>query len=115
MFYLTNGARLDVHGSAHLEFSAPTSGTYHGIAFFGDRTMSYGDNTLNGNSSSSVTGALYFPSQNVRFLGNYSGSNDCLQLVASTIEYTGSASFGTDCSGSGLYQIPTPGVISLAE
>jgi hypothetical protein len=38
-----------------------------------------------------------------------------MQVVASIIEYTGSASFGTNCSGTGLYQIPTPGLISLAE
>ena len=98
-----------------MQISAPTTGTYHGIAFFGDRTQADEDNTFNGNASSFITGALYFPSQTVRFLGNYSGQNACMQVVASIIEYTGSAEFGTDCAGTGLYQIPTPGVISLAE
>ena len=115
MFYLTNGATIAMNGNAHMEISAMNSGTYSGIAFFGDRTQAYAVNLFNGNSTSYITGALYFPSQDVTFSGNYSGQNDCMQVVALTIEYTGSAEFGTDCSGTGLYQIPTPGVIALVE
>ena len=115
MFYLTNGAKIVFNGGAHMEISAMTTGTYHGIAFFGDRTQADADNTFNGNGTSYITGALYFPSQTVRFLGNYTGQNACMQVVANIIEYTGSSEFGTDCSGTGLYQIPTPGLISLAE
>jgi hypothetical protein len=115
MFYLTNGANVTMNGGATLHITAPTTGTYHGIAFFGDRTQADADQTFNGNSTSYITGALYYPTQTVRFLGNFSGQNDCMQVVASIIEYTGSATFDTDCAGTGVYQIPTPGVVSLAE
>jgi len=115
MFFLTNGARLTFNGGAHMVFSAPTSGTYSGILMFGDRDTPYGDNTLNGNGTSQLTGAIYMPSQHVRFLGNFTGHNGCMQVVSLTMQYTGSSTFGTDCTGTGLYQIPTPGVVSLAE
>jgi hypothetical protein len=51
----------------------------------------------------------------VTFTGSYSGVNGCMQVVASMIHYTGDGTFSTNCAGTGLHQIPTPGVISLAE
>jgi hypothetical protein len=115
MFFLNNGAHLDFNGNAHMNISAPTSGTYSGIAIFGDRDSAYANNTLNGNGTSVLTGAIYMPSQHVRFLGNYTGFNNCMQVIASTIQYTGNSTFGTNCNGTGLYQIPTPGVVALVE
>jgi hypothetical protein len=115
MFFLTNGARMQFNGGAHLNISAQTSGTYSGIAFFGDRDTSYDSNTLNGNGSSVITGAVYMPSQHVDFSGNFSGYNNCMQLVSSTMRYTGNSTFGTNCAGTGLYQIPTPGIVALVE
>ena len=114
-FYLTNGATLSFNGNATLDLTAPTSGTYAGVLMFGDRTQSYATNTINGNSYSNLTGAIYFPSQDVRFLGNFGGSNGCLQVVASTIYYTGSASFHSDCAGTGMGTIKVPGSVTLVE
>lgn len=114
-FYLTNGATLSFDGNATLNLSAPTSGTYAGLLFFGDRTQANATNTINGNANTQMSGAIYFPSQNVRFLGNFTGSNGCLQVVASTIYYTGSASFQANCVGSGLASIQVPGAVSLVE
>lgn len=82
MFYLTDGATLSFNGSATLNLSAPTTGTYAGILFYGDRSQPNATNTINGNATSQLTGAIYFPSQEVRFLGNFSGLNGCSQVVA---------------------------------
>ncbi len=115
MFYLTNGATLSFNGNANMNLSAATSGTYKGLLFYGDRTQANATNTVNGNASSQMTGAIYFPSQQIRFLGNFSGNNGCLQVVADTIYYTGSATFRTDCSGAGMTSIPVPGAVALVE
>ena len=40
-----------------LNLSAPTSGTYSGILFFGNRNVSGVTNTFNGTASSVMTGA----------------------------------------------------------
>jgi Flp pilus assembly protein TadG len=114
-FYLTNGATLDFNGNANINLTAPTSGTYSGILFYGDRTQGTAVNKLNGNASSNMTGAVYFPTQEVDFQGNFSGSNGCTQVVADTIYYTGSATFSTNCSDKGLKTIPVPGSVILAE
>jgi Flp pilus assembly protein TadG len=114
-FFLTNGATLDFNGNATLNISAPTSGPYSGLLFYGDRTQATAVNKINGNASSNLTGAIYFPSQEVDFLGNFSGSNGCTQVVADTIYYTGSATFSTNCSGKGMKTIPVPGSVTLVE
>lgn len=114
-FYLTNGATLQINGNATLNLTAPTSGTYSGVLFFGDRTQLTAKNTINGNATSKITGAIYFPSQEVDFLGNFSGSGGCTQVVADTIYYTGSATFSTNCSSKGIKTIPVPGSVTLVE
>ncbi len=115
-FYLTNGATLFFNGSAHMNLTAPTSSSdpLKGLVFFGDRTQANATNTINGNASSEITGAIYFPSQEVRFLGNFSGANDCVHVIANTVYYTGSATFQTDCPGTGMSQIFVPGAVSFA-
>ncbi|HXS06119.1 MAG TPA: TadE/TadG family type IV pilus assembly protein [Rhizomicrobium sp.] len=114
-FYLTNGATLDFNGNADINLTAPTSGTYSGILFYGDRTQPSAVNKINGDATSNMTGAFYFPSQEVDFQGNFSGSGGCTQVVADTIYYTGSATFSTNCSGKGLKTIPVPGSVTLVE
>jgi hypothetical protein len=114
-FYLTNGATLSFNGNATINLDAPTSGTYSGVLFYGDRTQPSANNTLNGNASSNMTGAVYFPSQEVKFLGNFSGQNGCMQVVAATIYYTGSATFHADCTSSGMGAIKVPGAVTLVE
>jgi hypothetical protein len=98
-----------------VDLSAPNSGPYSGILLYGDRDNGYLDNKLQGDGSSVFTGAAYFPTGKVTFTGSYSGVNGCMQVVASMIHYTGDGTFSTNCAGTGLHQIPTPGIISLAE
>jgi len=114
-FYLTNNATMQVNGNATLTLTAPTTGTYSGILFFGDRSMAYADQTFNGTATTRLTGALYFPSQNIELLGNFSGSGGCMQVIGDTIYYTGSATFSTSCPNSGMASINVPGNVSVVE
>ncbi len=114
-FYLTNGATVQINGNSQLNLAAPTTGTYAGLLFYGDRTQATATNTINGNATSLLTGTIYFPSQEVDFLGNFSGSSGCMQVVADKIYYTGSATFSTNCTGTGMKTIPVPGSVTLVE
>lgn len=114
-FFMTNDATADINGSAHVDLSAPTSGAYKGLLFFGDRDNSYNQNKFNGNATSSLTGALYFPAQDVEYLGNFSGDNGCLRVVAATVKFTGSSSMNADCTAYGLDEMPLPGRVTLVE
>jgi hypothetical protein len=114
-FFLTNGATADFNGNAQMNLTAPTSGPYSGLVLYGDRSQPSAINKINGNASSSITGAIYFPSQEVDFQGNFSGSNGCTQVVADKIYYTGSATFKTNCAGTGMASINVPGNVVLVE
>jgi Flp pilus assembly protein TadG len=113
--YMANNATTDFNGTANINLSAPTSGTYKGILFFGSRTNAYNSNKFNGNASSQLTGALYFPAQDVQFLGNFSGANGCLRVVARTVKFTGSLNMNADCTAQGLSGMPLPGRVTLVE
>jgi hypothetical protein len=114
-FFFTDDATADFNGNATINFSAPTSGTYKGVLMYGDDDNSDTSNKFNGTASSQLTGALYFPSQSVEYLGNFSGNNGCLRIVARTIDFTGSMNLNADCSAAGLNQMPLPGRVSLVE
>jgi hypothetical protein len=114
-FFLTNDATADINGSAHVDFSAPLIGDYKGVLFMGDDNNIYNFNKFNGNASSTLTGALYFPSQDVEFLGNFSGDNGCMRIVAATVKSTGSSSMNADCTAYGLDEMPLPGRVTLVE
>lgn len=96
--YLSGAAKVSFNGSANINLQAPTSGTYSGILFFGDRTQT-GLNKFNGTAASKMTGAIYFASQDVQYNGNFSGLNGCTQVIGSTVEWTGNATMAVDCAG----------------
>lgn len=115
VFFLTNGATVDFNGNATITLSAPTSGTYKGILFYSDRDNAPASNKFNGTASTSMTGAIYMPSQEVEFLGNFSGANGCLRIVSYTLKFTGSSNMNADCTAQGIGSMPLPGRVSLVE
>src|SRR5437868_6141547 len=107
--YLSGTARVSMNGNATVKLSAPTSGTYSGVLFFGDRGNSGGSkDTFNGTAASGLTGAIYFASQDIQYLGNYSGDGGWTQVVGVTIEWSGNANVSQDCSSKGMRNIPAP-------
>lgn len=114
-FFLTNGATVDFNGTAQITFAAPTAGTYKGVLFYGDRDDDGLASKFNGNAQSQMTGAIYLPSQDLEFLGNFSGTNGCMRLIARTIKITGSSTMNADCTAHGLNDMPLPGKVTLVE
>jgi hypothetical protein len=114
-FFMTNDATTDWNGSATINLSAPTSGPYAGVLFYGDPDNNYNSNKFNGNATSMLTGALYFPAQDVEFLGNFSGQNGCMRVVSRTVKFTGNLNLNADCTAYGFTGMPLPGRVSLVE
>lgn len=112
--YLVSGSHVSINGNSDLNLAAPTSGTYSGILFFGDRAGS-GANTFNGDNTSHLTGDLYFPSQEVDYLGNYTGINGCTQIVADTVYWSGNSTIGVNCAAQGMQNIPARQAVKLVE
>jgi Flp pilus assembly protein TadG len=102
-FYITSPNSVTFTGNQGATFTAPTSGTYAGIAFFGDRSGSANNNNkFTGGSVLNITGALYFPSESVTYTGGSSTGANCTQIVADTISVTGNSYFSNHCIGDGL-------------
>lgn len=97
-----------------LNVSAPTTGTYKGIAFYQDRLAAddgtKAQNHINGNSGQSITGAIYVPNRSILYNGGGSYTGDplevgaCMMLVGKRVEFGGNSKIKTlsDCTASGL-------------
>src|SRR4029079_12403955 len=104
-----------MNGNATVTLSAPTSGAYSGVLFYGDRTGTAAQSTFNGTATSLLTGAIYFPRQQVNYLGNFSGTGGCTQVVADTIQWSGSTTIKQDCTSLGMKDIPATQSVRLVE
>jgi hypothetical protein len=114
-FFLTDNAIVSINGNATVNLSAPASGVYSGILFFGARENTSAVNSFNGTAGSSMTGTIYFPTQEVDYLGNFSGANGCTHVIADIVQWTGSTTVGVDCSAYGMADLQVAKPVQLVE
>ncbi len=114
-FFLTNGATLAFNGGANLDLSAPTSGPLAGMLFYADRDDVGAQHSINGNAGSRLNGAVYLPSSDLDYRGNYSGANGCTQIVARRVTFSGNSSLTVNCSAAGTRRIAVDETIALVE
>lgn len=99
---------VNINAGANLNLSAPgTSATgdalyYKGLLMYQDRRAQDGTNAgnqsqINGNATSFLQGAMYFPSQQVTFNGTAGMTTNCLQLVARRVYYSGNMHISNSC------------------
>lgn len=105
----------DVRGGADVLLGAPTdpSDPFTGLLIYQDpRAPSNGVNSLNGGASMSLSGAVYFSKQVVRWSGaNGPSAPTCTQVVASNIVFIGNATINnTGCESMGVKPIEVKGV-----
>ncbi|HEX6860817.1 MAG TPA: pilus assembly protein TadG-related protein [Caulobacteraceae bacterium] len=108
-FVFLNGGTISMNGTPTINIQAPTTGTYAGMLFMGDRTGTPETNTFNGDAASKMTGTIYFPNDDVQYNGNFSGFNGCTQVVANTIQWSGNTSVSVDCTAYGMGKIQVGG------
>src|SRR5271157_5396925 len=86
----TNNQVVSIANGESVSLTAPTSGTYQGILFFQDRSISNTalSSLFAGGASMSLTGSLYFPTTALTF-NNGSGSTGNTALIARTIDFEG--------------------------
>jgi hypothetical protein len=79
------------NAGADINLTAPTSGPYTGIAVYQDRRAVDSGTTdkINGNNASIVTGALYFPKQQLDYNGTGTTDAQCTMFVARRVQFTG--------------------------
>lgn len=103
----TNNATITVNGGAVVNLSAPTSGTYAGILFYGDRTSNNNTNKFNGGSTMNLTGTIYMPSETVNFNGGASIGGNCTKIVSYAVNFNGTSNITNNCPA-GYPAIPVP-------
>lgn len=108
---------LSTTGGSTLSLSAPmkntTSNGLPGVLVAGNSssTMSF-----LGNSTSPVTGLIYFPNANLKFGGSSSsGGSGCTEIIASTVTLVGTSNMSADCSDYGTLSFGSlPGSAAVA-
>ena len=87
---------ISISGSATVNLTAPTTGSYAGILFYTDRSVTDSHtNSINGNSSSSFQGTMYFPTTPLNFGGSGSTAAYTI-LVAKDVSFTGGATLNNN-------------------
>ena len=95
-----NYTPITISGQVTATLSAPTSGSYEGILFFGNRTgcSTVGScvDQINGGSTAILNGALYFKSDEIEITG--SNASGYTMLVADKVYINGNSNFGENGS-----------------
>ena len=103
--------QFKVNSTANINLSAPTTGTFAGIALYQDRRAVDSPsnvNKINGNSGSKIQGAIYFPNQQLEYNGTGTTDAICTMFVAKRIVFTGNSSTSNkfkklaDCAAFGM-------------
>ncbi|PNQ04842.1 pilus assembly protein TadG-related protein [Sphingobium sp. SA916] len=98
-------ANVNINGGATLNLKAPTdlSDPYHGVLFYQDRrALDSGTNTINGNASSVLQGAFYFPGQAMSFSGTSGMTTDCVKMVGKRVTFIGNSNIVNQCKDTGV-------------
>lgn len=111
---------LDMNASGQINATSMKTGKWSGMAIYQDRRAidnaptgnisSNSPNRINGNSTNKITGAVYFPNQQLTYNGNGTGSATCTQFVSKRIFWSGNSginNFTAKCPGLGINVIQT--------
>lgn len=86
---------VTINGGADVTLTAPTTGIYKGIVFYQDQRALYADgsNSFLGGADMSLKGAMYFPSQELKYSGGSSSDVDpgCLLLLGEKVTFSGNS------------------------
>lgn len=99
-----DGSNLVQNGGGVLNVTAPTTGTYQGIAIYRSRAAANESGKpvkINGGAELQVTGAIYMPSTDIWVGGNTNFNATCLQVIGRIIEFKGGGSVTNSCANTG--------------
>ena len=88
---------LQINAGATLNLTSSGTGPYAGVLIYRDRRAQLSEMRISGGASLFLTGALYFPTADVTFVGHAGMNVRCLQLVAQKMHFRGTANIRNDC------------------
>jgi hypothetical protein len=98
---------INLSNNVQVNLTAPSTGPYAGLAFFGSTTAtSTVTQEFSNNTTLTLTGSIYFPNQIVQFDNNAVIENTaCTQIVARIVTVENNAALGNQCGGTGVKPI----------
>ena len=99
--------------------TAPTSGTYTGIAIYQDRRATGGTDQINGGSGNVLSGVVYFPNDTLWLNGTGDAVSLCSMFVAKNLKFNGtgrisiSSAADAACFGLGLPNTQSVTIVRL--
>ena len=99
--------------------TAPTTGTYTGIAVYQDRRASGGTDRINGGSGNVINGVVYFPNDTLWLNGTGDAVSLCSMFVAKNLNFNGtgrisiSSAADAACFGIGLPNTQSVTIVRL--
>jgi Flp pilus assembly protein TadG len=110
------GGNVNLSGNLVMKLSAPTSGPFSGILFFGNRnSAAIRTAKITGSSGSILQGAVYFPTGDLEYTGSSASSDGCTQLIANTIAFAGSSAVRSSCAKAGTRTLNKDSAVALSE
>lgn len=84
---------ITANAGTEVKITAPTTGPFKGLAIYQDRRASdcSNCNKINGNSSSLITGAIYFPNQELQYNGTGNTAAVCTRFIGKRVTFTGNS------------------------
>jgi hypothetical protein len=104
---------LNINGDLNLEAN-PTNGAFpelSGVLFYDTETSN--NLQINGSSSSVYGGAMFFPNANVTWNGNSAASNNCTEIVAQQLSFSGNNATNLNFAGCPASVLPQTQVVLL--
>ncbi|MBL8697798.1 MAG: hypothetical protein JNK67_05475 [Alphaproteobacteria bacterium] len=110
-----------INGGAKVELKAPSDAgnPYRGMLFIQDPRKDDCGNAdisrFNGGANMKLTGALYFPHEEVNWSGN-NATTACIEIVALDVKFVGNAYLDVSgCPAAGVRQIPIAGATTVSR
>jgi hypothetical protein len=89
--------------TSNVTLSAPTSGTFKGILFYGNRAAQVAaggtNNVIQAGSNPNITGTFYFPTGNVLYSGQAATNGGHVSIISYRLQVNGGSAFTWDSTG----------------
>jgi Flp pilus assembly protein TadG len=104
---INDNLRISISNNAIVNLTAPSTGTFAGIAMYSSRTATASINQeFANNAAVKIIGALYFPNQLVSFDNDVVITpSGCTQVIARIINFNNNAELDSNCAGTGVQPI----------